>query len=361
MPEVIPVKALAVILFSKLIKVIDNHEESFITENGINIIHTSAEIINHNPAAHKFSLIHVKSRSKNINVNKSVNIGPKQKNLISARGMGLYAIMIILLGHEGKKRRNSLDVSNNIMSACGGRGISNNIGKIRLISGEQFLHRKKLVKVCSGIKTFNNASNKRTHAIFAGKSKSQIIVLNSSLINELTIQLVINSRYIGNFTLIDLTRSNLRVILASVCDINENFLDGITITLGALLKRSQRIFIQTRVYNNSGNTINKNVQKLISHLLAGHNKISDLADISGSSFGDSTTKHYHFRSNSIYNLSVRSVKSNSHSLFLQSLGCFEKGRNCGSAFCLLRASFGALHKTFTICLSRIFKISLSGR
>ena len=314
MPEIIPVKTLRVILFSEAVKVIDNNQESFITQHRIHIFHTGAEIINNNPSAHEFSLIHIKGRGQNINIDKRVNISSNQQNLTISRSKVLNTEPVVLIRHERKHVRSCLNISYNIVRSSSSRRVGLHISEIRFISGEKLLHGKEFVKISARIQRINNTSDKSTETILASERLCKGIVLNSGLIEKLTIHLMIHRVDIGNFTLINFTRRNLRIVLTSICDINKNLFDNVAVTLGTLLKRSERILVKTRRDHYTSNTIYENRKKLVCNLKITTNNIPNIADIGGSRFWNTTAKHNHFRTHSINNLRISSIKNYTHNL-----------------------------------------------
>ena len=317
MVEIVPIHTLAVIVFGKVGKIIENHKPVFIYKSCTRASKRT-EVIYKNALTHKLRFIHIESGSKNINVHSRVKSCVNNKNLLRLRGMSGYAICVIGIGHKFKLVGIALKLFNNLFKR--NFGVINvpfrNTNKLHLsfissVNNELF-HINILVYFAASIKGIYNLCNKVIYTLYRKKSLTKLLVGDSSFIEVLNIELMEDSSNIRNFTLEHFFLCNSRVELVGFCNLNEYFFDSFTIFKSTFLEHFEGVSIGFRGNDNSCNPIYESTKELILRRLIRQHSITNFLNVIFSRFGDSfLIGNRSICSNSVQYINSRRIKHGS--------------------------------------------------
>ena len=313
MVEVVPIKTLPVILLSKLRKHIEHHEPILINNNCRDCVQRSklilrrliirrvarkdfakpsnikvAETINQNTVAKELGLIHVERGSKNVNVHSCVKHGIDNHVLVSLFGESANCCRVVLTIHKRQLIGHALNGGDNRFSVLG-RDSDGVHTAIENVTGKQVLHNKELVVVRTRIHRINDSSDKVNHAVPRQERLFKLLLRNSRLVELLIVHDVERSAHIRHDTLENFLLGNLRVELLNLCNIDEDFLNGLTVFKNAFLEERNGVRVHLRREHNTADAVNQSVQEFVLESRIIHDNCTNRANgfnIVCVSFGD---------------------------------------------------------------------------
>nr|DAW58258.1 MAG TPA: hypothetical protein [Caudoviricetes sp.] len=290
MVEVVPIKALTVVLFGKLRQHIKHHEpvlidnhcwdcaqrgklclsrlvvrrvarEDFTKAGNVEV----AETINQNTMTKELSLVHVECRSENINVHGGIKHGVNNHVLVGLVSKRANGCGVVLTVHKRQLIRHALNSGDNrfrILSIHGRDGDRVNT-TVENVPRKQVLHDKELIVVRARVHGIDDSSDKVSHAIPRQERLFKLLLRDRRLVELLIVHDVEGRANIRHNALEHFLLRNLGIELLNLCNIDEDFLNRFAVLKNTLLEESNRVGIHLRRKHDAANTVHQSVQEFI--------------------------------------------------------------------------------------------------
>nr|DAX06001.1 MAG TPA: hypothetical protein [Caudoviricetes sp.] len=316
MVEIVPVKTLTVILLSELRQHIEHHKPILIDNNCRDCVKSSklilrrfvirrvaskdftkagnvkvAETVNQNSMTKELGLVHIERRSKDVHVHSRIEHRVDNHVLVALFGEGADSRRVVIAVHERQLIGHALNGGDNsfrIFSSNGrdGDGVHT---AIENVTGKQVLHDEELIVVRARIHRIDDSGDKVSHAVPRQERLFKLLLRNSRLVELLIVHDVERSAHIGHDTLENFLLGNLRVELLNLCNIDEDFLNGLTVFKNAFLEERNGVRVHLRREHNAADAVNQSVQEFVLERRVIHDNCTNRANgfnVVYVSFGD---------------------------------------------------------------------------
>nr|DAU30906.1 MAG TPA: hypothetical protein [Caudoviricetes sp.] len=290
MVEIVPVKALTVILFSELRQHIENHEPILVNNHCRDCVKSRklilrrfmirrvarkdfakagnvkvAETVNQNSMTKELGLVHIERRSKDVHVHSRIEHRVDNHVLVALFGEGADSRRVVIAVHERQLIGHALNGGDNsfrIFSSNGrdGDGVH---AAIKNMAGKQVFHNKELIVVSASVHRIDDSSNEVGHAIPGQKRLFKLLLRNGRLVELLIVHDVESRTNIGHNALENFLLGNLRIELLNLSDINEDFLNRLAVFKNAFLEERDGVGIHLRRKHDAANAVNQSIQEFI--------------------------------------------------------------------------------------------------
>ena len=230
---------------------------------------------------HKVSLIHIERSSQSVHVNDRLCLCAHDEVLVIVLGVLEHTSGVVLRGREHHQVGRFLNGGGHSVGVRSGESV-NGYGMETTSQNllcQQILHGDELIVVGGGIHLVNDTGDELRDAVSGQERLSQLLLLNSCLVELLIVHNMERRAHIGNLPLVNFLLGNSRVILERLGDVYENLFDSLAVFQHTLFEHLPRVGVHLAGENHTTNAIHQSGQELILELGHIHNDSANLTNV----------------------------------------------------------------------------------